>query len=84
MGFCAGCPLRDDKAAEEACLDHPERKARLVLYAASQVPVQCHMAIDDVNVNEAIALMQDGKDWRMDLKVTHPCYGTVMNAPRST
>lgn len=62
-------------------MDHPERKTRLVLLAASQVPVACHNDVDVDSANEAMAA---GRDWRLDSKVRTPCYGTICNTPRST
>lgn len=82
-GFCSDCPLRPDEAAEDACLDHPDRKARLVLYAASGVPVQCHKAITAENIGKAVELFETpGKDWRLDLPVTVPCFGTINREQR--
>lgn len=80
-GFCDNCPLGPSAGAE--CLDHADRKTRLVLLAASQVPVQCHKIISPEQADEATALLYAGKDWRLDLKVTHPCYGTVMNTEKA-
>lgn len=69
--MCDDCPLRNECTDE--CMPHPERKARLVLYAASGVPVQCHKAIDPDIATELLGTPD--KDWRLDHPVTVPCRG---------